>query len=75
MEFAFETSDGRKSLDRKIKKLIEYVNTRADSWIEIEKHKYTNQGDLERSVAQWAKETIENGIKNLASNCSVYRLN
>ena len=39
MKFSYETSDGYKSIDRKIKKLIAYVNDRVDLWMQIEAHK------------------------------------
>jgi len=74
MKFSYETSDGYKSIDRKIKKLIAYVNDRIDLWMQIEAHKYNNPAELENAISKWAAETIRRGIKNIAENTVVYRV-
>ena len=61
MTFHLETADGKKSLDRKVAKLVRYVNDHV-----------RNCAPTEEAI-EWARTTIERGIQNLASHCVAVR--
>ncbi|MFH1616933.1 MAG: hypothetical protein ABIG61_17845 [Planctomycetota bacterium] len=61
MTFSYETSDGKKSIDRKVAKLVKYVN-----------HHVKHMSDEEATA--WAQRTIEQGIKNIASYTVAVRI-
>ena len=61
MKFNVQTADGKKSIDRKVAKLVRYVN-------EHVQHMATDE------ATEWARRTIENGVKNLASYCVAVRV-
>lgn len=59
MEFTVETADGKKSIDRKIQKLLKYVNynINALNW------------KTEEDAIGWGREVIEGGIRNIMTSC------
>ena len=60
MRFTYETADGKKSVDRKIAKLVKYVNDHV-------RHMDTDEAAL------WAQKTIEQGVKNIARDVVAVR--
>ncbi len=60
MKFTATHADGCKSLDRKIAKLVTYVNERVS--------RVPNDYLAEEEAITWARQTIERGIRNLADN-------
>ena len=61
MKWETRNVDGTKSLDCKIKRLVNYVNN------------HVAHMDTEESK-RWAQKTIENGVRNLAENVFAQRI-
>ena len=72
MIFRTINPDGSKSIDHKVKKLVAYVNSRINQQL--------NQTDLfrgdwtEEKRIDWARETIETGVKNIAADVFADRI-
>ena len=65
MRFEMMMTDGRKSLDGRIRRLVAYVNTHV-----VHIHA-GNPG--EQAALDWARKTIEQGIRNLAQSAFANR--
>jgi len=70
MKFGYETVEGRKSLDRRIAKLVAYVNEQ----VEKQTIHRSLADPTDQNVADWAIQTIEQGIKNIAESTIAYRI-
>ena len=66
MKFEVLTVDGKKSLDRKIARLLGYVNNHVEH--------ISSDNECYDSSLKWAQKTIEDGIVNIAKNCFANRV-
>ena len=64
--FGYMVGNGNKSVDRKIKKLIAYVEDKVNTYPEL----WEQQG-IDRIA--WAIKTIEDGVKNIINGSFAYR--
>ena len=69
MKFRIENPTGRVSIDRQVKRLLDHVNRR------LTETKVGPRGwtDDEQAV-RWARDTIEQGIKNIAGQFEAQRI-
>jgi len=61
LQIGYMTMEGYRSLDRRIAKLVAYVN----------EHINNPKWDKTEAIA-WGKKTVEQGIKNIANNTFAY---